>query len=351
MSLQPPCSRFVLRLCTALAAVWFGPTLGVVSAYGQPAAYGALAGGIPERPLFAGVDVTPSGFVDADAMYVEPLPPTTVSGPVLLAPAAGASVYSARWWTWQLLPDGLIYRSYLAGPKEPRLAAVFINDLQDSTWALDATVGGRVGLIRFGAPGGDAPEGWQLDAEAAAFPRINIDEEWDVDSADFRYGFPLTYGQGPYRAKIALYHLSAHMGDEFIIRNPGALASRINYTRDAVVLGGSYYPLPEWRLYAEAGYAFHTDDGSEPWEFQFGVEYASCDAGRLLGAPFLAINAHLRQEVDFGGELTAQTGWQWRGPAGHTFRTGVHFQTGKTNQYEFFTVSETQLGWGVWYDY
>ncbi|HEY2841554.1 MAG TPA: hypothetical protein VGJ26_20510, partial [Pirellulales bacterium] len=27
-------------------------------------------------------------------------------------------------WTWQLLPQGLIYHSYLAGPKEPRMASV-----------------------------------------------------------------------------------------------------------------------------------------------------------------------------------------------------------------------------------
>ena len=46
--------------------------------------------------------------------------------------------------SWQLTPDGLIYRSYLAGMREPRLAGVWEYD-RKLGWMLDAAVGGRVG--------------------------------------------------------------------------------------------------------------------------------------------------------------------------------------------------------------
>ena len=349
--------RIVVRLGAALILAG-----SVLSGVRSPAAYGdsvarataVIAPG--EEPYYQAGAVSAVPAVNADDLLVDPYGPNVYDpqapeGPIVLQPTPYTypSSYPDAWWSWQFAPDGLIYRSYLAGTKEPRLSAIFFRDLGDDIWQLDATVGGRVGLLRYGAV--DRPEGWQLDAEGAAFPRINIDQEWDVDATDFRYGFPLTYGDGPYRVKFGFYHLSSHLGDERAKRIPDAIAERINFTRDVLVLGGSYYFCPEVRLYAEVGYAFHDDDGSEPWEFQFGLEAVSEHADHLHGAPFFAINLHLHEEDDFGGQFTTQAGWLWQGVSGHTFRTGLHLQTGKTNQFEFFTASETLLGWGFWYDY
>jgi hypothetical protein len=60
----------------------------------------------------------------------------------------------------------------------------------------------------------------------------------------------------------------------------------------------------------------------------------------------------LREEVDFGGELTAQAGYQWRGArSGRLLRVGLQYMTGKSPQYEFFNLNEEQLGIGLWFDY
>ena len=67
--------------------------------------------------------------------------------------------------------------------------------------------------------------------------------------------------------------------------------------------------------------------------------------------PFFAVNAHLRQEVAFGGNLTVQTGYLWRGATGHLFRLGLQYFTGKSDQFEFFDQYEDKLGLGIWYDY
>ncbi|MEX0936248.1 MAG: DUF1207 domain-containing protein [Pirellulales bacterium] len=267
-----------------------------------------------------------------------------------ISPYASAGPLPDAYWTWQLLPDGLLYRAYLAGMKESRLAGVWHYD-QHAGWLLDATLGGRVGLLRYGSVDARFADGWQLDVEGASFPRLNLEQEWDLDSADFRVGVPLTFARGPYRVKLAYYHLSSHLGDELAIRQPATLASRINYSRDVVVVGMSYYPLPVWRLYGETGYAVADDGGSEPWEFQFGVEFAPACADSYVGAPVIAVGAHLHEEVDFGGQLTAMAGWQWQGISGHTFRTGVHYLNGKSSQFQFFDQSEEHFGWGIWYDF
>ena len=50
-------------------------------------------------------------------------------------------------WTWQWVPTGLIYHSYMAGPHEPRAGITAFSDGDDGAFA-DATLGGRDGLLR-----------------------------------------------------------------------------------------------------------------------------------------------------------------------------------------------------------
>lgn len=254
-------------------------------------------------------------------------------------------------WTWQPLPLGIIYHSYWAGVHEPRMGVQLmrITNTGDSFW--DPTVGARVGLLRYGNSDALHPQGWQLDVEGAALPRLTLDDIRDLETVDFRGGVPLTYGIDNWQFKLAYYHLSSHLGDEYAIRNPGSLDDRVNYVRDAMVLGASYYAVPSMRLYAEAGYAFNATDGAEPWEFQFGTELSKPGPTGAQGTPFLTLNAYLREEHNFGGDFTAEAGWLWRNQIGQTLRLGAFYYNGKSSQFETFDQFEEQIGAGLWYDF
>ena len=118
-----------------------------------------------------------------------------------------------------------------------------------------------------------------------------------------------------------------------------------------LVLGQSYYLSPDWRIYGETGWAFYSDVSGE-WEFQFGIDYSPLLDTCRYGSPFAAMNAHLREEVDFGGNLVAQLGWQWRQAAsGHLLRLGLEYFNGKSDQFEFFDQYENKVGLALWYDY
>lgn len=251
-------------------------------------------------------------------------------------------------WTLQGLPEGLVYKSYLAGAKEPRNASIFDYDSRQG-WIWDITIGARVGIVRFGTEDPVRPEGFQIDVEGAAMPRLDLEQDRDLLSVDFRAGLPITYGIGPWSTKLAFYHLSAHVGDEFLIRNPGF--PRLNYSRDVLVLGQSYYVTPDVRLYGEVGVATYADV-SEPWEFQFGLDYSPLVETGARGSPFFAFNTALRQEVNFGGNIVVQTGWQWRPTdKGKTLRLGLQYYNGKSNQFSFYNENENKVGLGMWYDY
>lgn len=283
--------------------------------------------------------VAPPGqqpYVDADVYFDQNAYP----GPGFIQPPS-------QYWQWQVLPAGVMYRSYMAGVRESRIALHTIN--LDSSLYWDATLGGRAAILRYGTNDPFHPQGWEIGVEGAGIVRLNWDEERDLDSSDFRFGVPLSYATGNWQFKFGYYHLSSHLGDEFIARNPGA--DRDNYVRDALVLGASYYVVPALRLYGETSWAFYTGGRAEPWEFQFGAEYAQPGPTGSYGTPFLAVNAHLHEETNYSGNFTAQTGWLWRGETGSTMRIGVHYLNGASSQYQFVNNSEQQIGLGLWYDF
>jgi hypothetical protein len=251
-------------------------------------------------------------------------------------------------WTFQVLPTGFMYRSYLAGVKESRMGTqLYWERKQGTLW--DVTLGGRMPMLRYGTEDHFWPEGFQADLEGAAFPRLNPDDGRTVVSNDYRFGVPLTYRYGQWETKIGYYHSCSHLGDQYILEHPGV--NRISVTRDVLVAGVGYRPIRDIRIYSEAGWAFSTYGESAPWDFQFGVEYSPARPNGYHGAPFVAINGHLRQEVNFGGEFVVQSGWQWRGDSGQLWRFGLHYLNGMSNQYQFLNQFEEQIGAGMWYDF
>jgi len=284
-------------------------------------------------PVEATMDAPPVDYFDLDAWLA----------------AGDASPLTPRDdWTWQLLPDGILYRAYLANPKESRLGTQIFNAHGDGAlW--DSTLGGRVGLMRFGTTDPSWPQGWQLDIEGSAQVRLDPDENLDLRSVDYRVGVPLTYGFGRHRLKFGYYHLCSHMGDEFLIANPSF--THVNFVRDVLSVGYAYYVTENLRVFSEVGWAFR-DDVSKEWEFQFGLDYSPARPTGPAGAPFFAVFGHLREELNYSGNFVLQAGWAWRGDrSSHLLRTGLHYYNGLSDQYSFFRNFEQQIGAGVWYDF
>ncbi|TWT29446.1 DUF1207 domain-containing protein [Blastopirellula retiformator] len=256
-------------------------------------------------------------------------------------------------YDFQLLPTGHIYKAHLANVQESRLS-VKIGDLTGyrGSTVLDGNLGGRFGVFRYGNHDPFLPQGIQWDVEGSAKVRLDIPEDVDVRSADFRAGTQLTwsYRERPnHRTRFGYYHVSSHLGDEFLIKNPGY--NRLNYSRDVLILGHSIYFSDRVRIYGQLGWAFYTTV-SQPWELDFGFEWAPTRATGIRGEPFFAVDGHLRQEVNWGGSLTVQTGWAWVGDdSGHLLRIGLNYYNGNSSQLSFYEYWEQQVGFAIWYDY
>ncbi|MEK6262679.1 MAG: DUF1207 domain-containing protein [Planctomycetota bacterium] len=250
---------------------------------------------------------------------------------------------------WRVLPVGLMYKSYLAGEKESRVQSVWLTDQHgDLVW--ETALGGRFSFLRHGTSDPVHPEGWQLDFEGAALPRVDPKADSSpLIAADFRIGLLSTWRFGPNAFKAGYYHLSSHLGDEFLIRNPRFV--RLNYVRDSAIVGWTRDLTPEAQVYGEVAYALNHEDGALPWEFQYGIQYSPRVPG-LYGAPFGGINGHTRQDFNYETSINVVAGWQWWGEqSNHTFRVGIQYYDGPALQYSFVNKHETLMGWGIWFDY
>jgi hypothetical protein len=293
-------------------------------------------GPVDERPAPEAVDAESIEHDDLSGALSE-------AATVYCAPGGSGGGYGLH-----LMPQGLIYKSYLAGVKESRFRSVWNHERDDGNiW--DITLGGNVGILRYGTRGDVRPEGIQLGIEGAGEVRLDTDINRDVNAVDFRFGIPITWGDSFHQEKLAYYHLSSHVGDEYLLRTPGF--NRLNYSRDVIVWGESFYVRENLRIYGEAGYGVYVDV-ADPWEFQFGVDWAPMGRTGGRGAPFAAVNGHLREELDYGGTFVFQTGWCWRrGPATGLFRVGFEYYNGKDDQFSFFNEGVEKYGFGIWYDY
>lgn len=250
---------------------------------------------------------------------------------------------------WQVLPPGLLYPAYLAGEKEPRTSWSILRDRHQGTvWEM--AVGGRVGLVRRGAVAGPNASGWQIDLEGAAMPRLDPESSNRMDAVDYRAGLLWTARRRAVAVKVGYYHLSAHLGDEFLLSHPEV--ERLDYVRDSVITGLMLDLTADLQVYGEAAFAFIRHGGAEPLELQAGVQYGGIRATPRRGAPFAAINIHLRQELQFGGGVNVLAGWGWFShTTGHRLRLGIQGYAGKSVQYSTFRRSERMVGPALWFDF
>ena len=342
MNQLPITSTFTVVATLSVVAFGQGPPQ---SASDSPAVQ--VAGPVEGETIWFGEDTAPQLIQPGQCVdpSVSSCPPVQASVP---AQAHWGSAVQRSPWHLQVLPDGLTFPAYLASGNESRMGSVWSYE-KDHGWLWDIALGGHVGILRYGDDDPALPYGWQIDIEGAAFPRLDLQSERQMMATDFRFGVPLSVRKGCFETKVGYYHLSSHLGDDFISENPGYPS--VNYVRDVVVWAVGLRLIENMRAYAEAGYAFYRKGGSEPWEFQFGIDWSRVRPRSGLGSPFFAVNGRIRQEVDFGGNLTGQAGWQWRGETGNLLRLGFHYFNGKSDAYQFFTEHEEHFGVGLWYDF
>ncbi|NRA89693.1 MAG: DUF1207 domain-containing protein, partial [Simkaniaceae bacterium] len=102
----------------------------------------------------------------------------------------------------------------------------------------------------------------QIDIQAGIWSvfKMGIDYNGEISelvNTDYLVGFPLSYAFDKWAFQLRAYHVSCHLGDEFLVHNPGI--KRVNPSMEALDLFTSYQINSEFRVYAGFGWVFHSD--------------------------------------------------------------------------------------------
>ena len=253
--------------------------------------------------------------------------------------------------TIRLFPAGDIYPVYIADPHRPTNAIVEgfyarnrVPDTSSPRTLLAA--GGHFGMLRSDSstPGGRA---WQVSIDAGLDAMFDSQFKNDAVGWDGNYGltFTTTTDASRFGYKVAVLHISSHLGDEYEERTGLA---RINYTREELALGLAWRFRPRWRAYGDVGLAYRMrSEDQERWRWEGGVEYEARPTvfgGRM--AWYGAVDFSGMEERDWRLDTVLQGGLvTWS--SGHAYRLFVQWADGRVPLGQFTYYSEASFSLGL----
>ncbi len=192
----------------------------------------------------------------------------------------------------------------------------------------------------------------QIGLEAGIFavfsyvdiPPHESDESCELVNTDYWVGIPLSYAYNEWSYRLRLYHISSHLGDEFLVNHPEFIANRKNPSFEAIDLFTSYQISSNLRGYAGAGVVVHSDESFKlkPLYVEYGFELRlfgqRFEYHRLFGTPFLAIHTENWQQRHWDIDVTVMAGYELSKlqGVGRKLRMFAEYHAGFSYEGQFF---------------
>lgn len=162
-------------------------------------------------------------------------------------------------------------------------------------------------------------------------------------NADYFIGFPLTYAYGCWSFRLRPFHISSHIGDEFLLLNPGF--DRRNPSAEYLDFAVSYQATCDTRVYGLLGWVVRSDKTFRcrklytQWGFDmYFTEYGFCDDwNSILGRPFCALFVQQQGDHSFKLDTTVAAGYEWAKTCGleRKLRAFIEYHTGYSVEGQF----------------
>ena len=188
--------------------------------------------------------------------------------------------------------------------------------------------------------GGDLELDWEGGVWDVFAP---FDQDSPMVNADYYVGFPITYIFGNWAIRLRGYHISCHLGDEFLVNHPHF--KRKNPSAEYLDLFVSNQFTEEIRLYGGLGWVCAQDASFRigRWYAVAGLELRLPQLGyhdynnRMYGEPFYGM--HFRYQKDFNKHVdsTYVLGYEWGKFSGlrHKVRVFIEYHDGYSLEGQF----------------
>jgi hypothetical protein len=254
-------------------------------------------------------------------------------------------------------PDDDVFRPVLADPKQPQFFAAY-----QAVRLTDDRKSVNVGSVGFGENFGfytqrEGCNGWQVGLLAGVFAQFNLDApSSDLINADYVIGIPVSWRQGPWSTRARLYHQSSHVGDEFLLGNPGFNRVNLSFEEAEALVSYDY----RWaRVYAGGGYLIHREPSTlDRAKVQWGGELRgstmispvlSKQLAGLQMTPVLGADFKTFEELQWFINASVVGGFEWsREGSNRRFRLLVNYYHGFNPYGQFFNQKIESVGAGLY---
>jgi hypothetical protein len=266
----------------------------------------------------------------------------------------------------EAFPDNDVFRPPLADPKQPRFFATYqaVRVRTPTQSNIGSSV--NVGSIGFGENFGLAGQrngcnGWQVGILGGVFAQFNLSgESEDLINADYVIGIPVSWRSGLVSTRVRFYHQSSHLGDEFLLGNPGFNREEVSFEEFEALL--SLDTPGGWgRVYAGGGYLIHTAPQLDPLKIQWGLELRGPDYHTpLYGAflpdlrmvPVLGADFKVFQDLNWAVDTSVVAGLElYRGRGSRRFRILANYYNGYNPYGQFFRQKIETFGIGAYLEF
>ncbi|MBY0530043.1 MAG: DUF1207 domain-containing protein [Rhabdochlamydiaceae bacterium] len=189
-------------------------------------------------------------------------------------------------------------------------------------------------------------------------PKCSKHESCELVNTDFYVGIPLTYAADKWSFRLRVYHISSHLGDEFLCNRPWFCKKRVNPSMEAIDFFSSYQFSRHLRGYFGPGVVVHSDPTFriKPLYIEYGMELRilgrKLDYHRLYGTPFFAVHLENWQQRKWDLDMTFKLGYEiskMQG-IGRKMRLYVDYHHGFSYEGQFFNerteYGEVGFSWG-----
>ena len=250
-----------------------------------------------------------------------------------------------------VLDRSKLFAPLLADPRWPHFYATYQHYTVPGgdTNARDAGSVGFGDTIAFYRDSFSDGQRYELGVQASVFALFDLGAPSnDLVNADYFVGPYAAYRNGNFSVLGRVYHISSHLGDEFLLRTR---VDRVNLSFETVDAVASYEFPAGFRAYGGASYIFHREpDDLRPFGVQYGIEYRSPHtfAGGLI-RPVAAADFQHREESDYSLDLSLRAGLQFEDPTRFSQRAQVllEYYQGQSPNGQFYDNRIEYFGVGL----
>jgi hypothetical protein len=245
------------------------------------------------------------------------------------------------------LPEQALFAPLIADPRQPSFSMRYQRyDTPNQTFnAASVSFGEYFGLAAnsFGKAGGA-----QVGIQGAVFALFNLDAtSHDLINADYWIAIPWSFRRGPWSYLVRVYHQSSHLGDEFILGNPGV--NRVNLSYEGVEALASH-EWEKWRLYGGGGYIFHSEPNLQPAYVHGGVEFVQPRA--VAGLDFVAgVDLRAQEELAWRRSRSYAAGFEFRNQSTRRLRLMLEYYRGQSPNGQFYQERLRYWGLGLYFGF